>query len=90
MFNKKPGLGLFVFGLLWIGAIVLFRIGPTYVSSGWPTVIGTVVGSHVGSSSNGEGTTFSPVIAYTYEVMGIEYSSSKVWAGSTPSTSDYS
>ncbi len=62
-----------LFGLIALKPILITPLQKTNDAKTWNAVSATVVSSKVKSHSDDDGTTYSPYIAYRYEVAGEEY-----------------
>ncbi len=62
-----------LFGLIALKPILITPLQKTNAAKSWNAVSATVVSSKVKSHSDDDGTTYSPYIAYRYEVDGEEY-----------------
>ncbi len=76
--SGKRGLILFgavfaLFGLIALMPMLIIPLQKTNAAKTWTAVPATVVSSKVKSHSDDDGTTYSPYIAYRYEVAGEEY-----------------
>jgi hypothetical protein len=89
--RSKTALFLLVVGIF--GAIALaFGIWASITAENandWPTTMGEVTQSYIQTQHGREGTTYSPVVFYTYQVDGFSYTSNRV-SMMTVSSSDYS
>ena len=79
--------GVFVvFGLIFVIISITSRKRAKAAQT-WPTIPGVVLSSHVevNSSTDSDGsssTTYKPVVAYRYEIMGLEYTGDRIAFGS--------
>ena len=78
--SKSPKLFLIIFGLIFAGAgaamikpLLITPLQKSVAAKSWNAVTATVVSSKVKSHDSDDGTTYSPYIAYRYEVGGGEY-----------------
>jgi hypothetical protein len=73
------GMGLIamIFGFVFF-AWALSAYGTGDAAKEWPTVQGNVIQSKVVSSTDYEGTTYSPQVRYNYTVNGVGYSSTRI------------
>ncbi len=52
-----------------------------HASASWPITQGRIIHSEIRSSSDDDGTTYKPIVRFTYQVRGQEFRSNKVFFG---------
>jgi len=75
--------------IFWTAETIAFNYGTVttaaneIAASGFPSTTGQITSTRLQPTSDDENTTYSPVIAYQYEVNGIHYEGSRYRYGST-------
>lgn len=94
--KKPPGLGVYVFLAIFflVGLVAIgfggWNLWRSLECSRWPTVTGVVKSAKMQSSTDNDGgTTYSPKVAYSYEVAGSRFEGDRLAFGVMSSSSGY-
>ena len=68
-----------------VGANIMFHgfnsLLLAHASASWPMVQGQIIHSEIKRSSDSDGTTYEPIVRFTYQVRGREFRGNKVFFG---------
>ena len=62
-----------------IGGITQIRLAQA--SATWPTTVGTIIVSEIKTSTNDDGTTYRPLVKFSYQVNGEKWTGDEVFFG---------